>query len=90
MDGAYYLSLFYSCLVALAAFSIAYDAPSSLLLSGLLGLGAFWATFLSSLVLAQRHERVVLRYSLWVRRLAKKVKRKLRPKRPRPGFNQPS
>jgi hypothetical protein len=89
VDGAYYLSLFYSCLVALAAFSIAYDAPSSLLLSGLLGLGAFWATFLSSLVFT-RHERVVLRYSLRVRRLAKKLKRKVWPRRMRPGFNQTS
>jgi hypothetical protein len=89
VDRAYYFSLFYSLLVALAVFSITHAAPNSLLLSGLLGLGTFWGTFLLSLVFT-RHERVVLRYSLRVRRLAKKLKRKVWPRRTRPGFNQTS
>ena len=77
MDGAYYFSLFGSSLIALAAFSLDYDASSSLLVSVFVGLGAFWITFLSVLVLSQQHERVLRRYSLWGRRLVKKIKRKI-------------
>ncbi len=90
MNRAYYVSLFSAFLVALAAFAIARAAPSSSLLSVVLALGAFWATFLLALVLTQRHERVWLRSSLRVRRLVQKLKQNIRLGHPRRGFNQTS
>ena len=88
MYRAYYFSLFYTCLVALAAFSIAHAAPSSLLLRIILGLSTIGATALLVLVLVDRPERAWSRSSVQVRRLAKKLKRNIRLRRPRPGFNQ--
>jgi len=89
VDREYYFILFYSLLLAFAVFSFAHDTPGrSLFWSMLLALGAFWGTFLLSLVVAHQRERVLPRYYLRLRRLARKVKRKVWPSRTRQGFRQ--
>jgi hypothetical protein len=75
VNRAYYVSPFSAFLVALAAFAIARAAPGSSLLNVILGLGAFSATILLTLVLANRPKRAWLplvmpsglRYTAWRR-----------------------
>jgi hypothetical protein len=74
VDFEYFSSLVYSVLVALATFSIVYDAPSSFLPSGGLALCAFWGTFTLLFVVAHRRESLLLRYWLYKRRRATKTR----------------
>ncbi len=74
VDFEYFSSLVYSVLVALATFSLVYDAPSNFLRSGGLALCAFYGTFILLFVVAHRRESLLLRYWLYKRRRATKTR----------------